>query len=580
MTNPTNSIEKKIKSGFYRDFYLVYNRKSTDEPDSQKNSLSYQKICALKYAKEQRLPIAPATIKSYCTDGVVSEKHSGFKESTEMVFKENGTVQYKIDRPKFHKTVSYLNAKLFKGMIVLCWDRISRNKADNTVIDKLIKQGVDIRFVQANYDKTSAGELHRDIEGTFAEHHSRVTSEKVRLATKVSRDKGLCTCYAPIGYLNLGNMQNKPLDPERAPIIKRMFELYATGNWSLSDLARWANKQGLTTVPRRRRRTKEERMSEDTDAENTIEPVSRLITPTHISKWFTNLFYTGKLLNSDGTYIKSHSHEALVSDELFNQVRTLLKKKQVSVFYDQKIDLPYRGIARCSECQRSYTPYIKKGIQYFGLRCCHGCTNKMRSMNVDFLEQHIGNILASLHLTEQELNIIDTHLNTDIHNIKEQKAQKSQEYERRERKIREDLAYLKTNKLSLLKTGVYTPEDWLAEEQNLNTELTQIQKEQHDEGAVRDVVQQVKTFSELIKNLNIYYSFTNSRKKEQITKIVFSELAISENIFNYKCKDGFQVFEKRFLLMCAPITWFSELTAYSEDISFNINEISDFLSLQ
>ena len=30
------------------------------------------------------------------------------------------------------------------------------------------------------------------------------------------------------------------LDPDRAPIIAEMFELYATGKWSLSDLARHA----------------------------------------------------------------------------------------------------------------------------------------------------------------------------------------------------------------------------------------------------------------------------------------------------------------------------------------------------
>lgn len=575
MSNELLSFEKQIKSGAYRDFYLVYNRKSTDEPNSQKNSLSFQKITALKYAKEYRLPIAPLTIKSFCTDGIVSEKHSGFKESAEMNFKENGIVQYKIDRPKFHSLVAYMNAKLFKGIIVLCWDRISRNKADNTIIDKLIKQGVDIRFVQAHYDKTSAGELHRDIEGTFAEHHSRVTSEKVRLATMVSRDKGICTYRAPIGYLNIGSMNNKPFDNERAPIIKNLFEKYATDEWSLPDLARWANKQGLTTVPMRRPRTTEERLAEDSDEEPTLERVSRLITPNHIYKWFANPFYTGKILKTDGTYIKSQSHEALISDKLFTEVQTILKKKQVSIFYKQKIDLPYRGMARCSLCNRSYTPYIKKGIQYFGSRCCYGCNNQMRSINIIFLEKHIGNLIANLYFTEQEIIQIDRGSSTDRINLEENKLKKMEEHERIQKKIREDLMYLKTNKLELLKIGVYTPEDFLNEEKHLNMQLIQLQNKEHiSDTLISNTFEEFKKLSELLKNLSLYYPFAKPHEKEGIAKIIFSELAISENTFKYRCKNGFIMFEKRFLALGDPMAWFSELIKYSDQISISIREIS------
>jgi hypothetical protein len=62
-----------------------------------------------------------------------------------------------------------------------------------------MRKGIDVRFVYANYDKTSAGALHMDIDGMFAEHHSRVTSEKVRLTTWNLRERGVVTYKAPIG---------------------------------------------------------------------------------------------------------------------------------------------------------------------------------------------------------------------------------------------------------------------------------------------------------------------------------------------------------------------------------------------
>lgn len=113
-----------------------------------------------------------------------------------------------------------------------------------------------------------------DIDGMFAQHHSRVTSEKVTLATRHNREKGICTYRAPIGYLNEGRMDHKPFDPVRAPVIKRMFELYATGQWSLSDIARFANRQGFVTVPMRRQRTQEEMLDENHELDD-IPKVSR-----------------------------------------------------------------------------------------------------------------------------------------------------------------------------------------------------------------------------------------------------------------------------------------------------------------
>src|SRR5207245_2504238 len=113
------------------------------------------------------------------------------------------------------------------------------------------------RFVLATYDDTSSGALHMDIDDMFSEHHSRVTKEKIILSTQKSRRNGLCTYQAPVGYLNIGTMENKPLDSERAPVVVRMFELAAAG-WSLADIARWATAQGFTMPPKRKGRTRDE----------------------------------------------------------------------------------------------------------------------------------------------------------------------------------------------------------------------------------------------------------------------------------------------------------------------------------
>jgi site-specific DNA recombinase len=167
-------ILKEIASGKYRDCYLIYNRKSTDDTDNQKNSIRYQKAENVRFAFRENLRIVMLALDGFCTDGVVSERHSGFKEDIKLRFGSGNTVQYRVERPKFHWLVQHLSKGHFKGVVFLCWDRASRNKGDDTILRNLMKAGVDIRFTLAHYDNTSAGALHMDIDGMFAEHHSLV----------------------------------------------------------------------------------------------------------------------------------------------------------------------------------------------------------------------------------------------------------------------------------------------------------------------------------------------------------------------------------------------------------------------
>ncbi|MEN9582082.1 MAG: hypothetical protein RL641_36 [Candidatus Parcubacteria bacterium] len=542
-----------ILSGKYRDFYLPYTRKSTDDADNQKNSIEYQKAEGMRFALQERLPVAPITLKGFCSDGIISEKHSGFKEDDSIAITDDGLVQYRIDRPKFQKMLQFVSQGYFKGVIALCWDRLSRNQGDDTLIRKLMRKGVDFRFVYAKYDKSSFGDLHMDIDGMFSQHHSRVTSEKVTLTIKNSREKGWCTHRAPIGYLNEGSMEHKPLDPVRAPIIRQMFEYYATGDWSLSDLARYAKEQGLVTVPMRRRRSKEEILEEEDESE-VIEKTSRPLTENHVSRMLTNLFYTGRALDSSGNYIPSTSHVGIVDDALFNRIKAVLKKKQVSTHYTEKLDLPLRGIVRCAHCDRVYTPYMKKGIQYYNSRCVNGCENTLKNFNFTFIGNKFGELIKGLAFTDDELAQMDARTSTDIALLEEKRQKSLDQVERKKKKIREDLAYIRSNKLSLLKTGVYTPEALVIEETKLSEELFGLQsEEQASDIAMHETMKEVQKLSELVKNVAPYYEFAKPHEKEKIVRVIFSELYISQNTLSFKCTKGFECFENRLNAVCEPI---------------------------
>jgi len=368
-------------------------------------------------------------------------------------------------------------------------------------------------------------------------------------------------------------MKNKPFDPVRAPIIKKLFEMYSTGDWSLNDLAHYANNQGLTTVPMRRRRTEEEMLAEE-DEDVKIEKVERPMNNNLIHKIFTNRFYTGRIINSEGTYIRSASHKPLISDELFEKVRQELKKKKVSTRYTDKIELPFRALIRCDHCGRVYTPYIKKGIQYFGARCFRDCENTKRSFNLDFIEDKIGQLIQNLYFTKDELIEIDARCNTDISLLEEKRHNEFEKNDRQKRKLREELKYLRTNKLVLIKSGVYTPECYVEEENKLSSQILSLQtEEQISDQSMHEMVLEIVKLSELLENVYLYYQNANSEEKEKIIKIIFSELTLSGNILKYQCRNGFKPFQSRFLVVCEPTTWLSELLEYREEVVLVIKDL-------
>ena len=547
-----DELLKDVLSGKYRNAYLVYNRKSTDDVLNQQNSLKYQREENLRFAERLGLSIAPVTLTGFSTDGIISERHSAFKEDSELIFSDGGTVQFRVDRPKFYRLVELLSKGYFRGVVALCWDRASRNKSDEAIIRKLMRSGVDVRFVMAQYEKTSSGELHMDVDGMFSVHHSRNTREKVTLATRSSRGKGLVTHKAPVGYLNEGNIHHKPHDPERAPIVRQLFDMAATGEWSLSDLARWATEQGFTMPPMRRRRTQEEILAEEgDDIRLEIEAVCRPATANSIHKILTNRFYTGRTFGPDGEWVTSHSHEALVSDEKFDEVQRQLRSKRKSAHYAEVLDHPLRGMVFCGTCGRVYTPYPKKGIMYYGARCDKSCVNPTKSFNYDFISDKVGALMAHLSFTEDELAEIDTRASTDIALLETKRMKQLESNERRKRKIREDLAYLNTNRLTFLKTGAYTPELLASEEVRLTTELAALRNdEESSDISMQETVKDVIRLSELLKNAAPYYSHATPSERDEIIRVIFSELVLSDNTLQYKCKKGFQSLESRFVAVC------------------------------
>lgn len=555
----------------YKENYLIYTRKSTDDSENQKNSIEYQTSECLKFAQRENLTVAQFSFEGFCHKGIVQEKHSGFKQDKHFEVLEDGTISQRINRPKFLQMAKLMLERQFKGIVCLCWDRISRNETDDVIIKKLIKQGVDIRFVQVEYDKSSSGDLHMDLDGAFSRHYSRVISEKVRNATGKLRADGRCIYKAPLGYLDEGSA-NKPFDEARAPLVKRIFELYSTGEWSYSTLAAWANQQGLTTKPVRRKRTAIEKLNGlEVDA---IPRVSRSLTKRTIENILKNPFYIGLTISKTEFY-DSTAHQPLIDKKLFYLVQDLMRKKTVPVHFPHFDFFTYRGLVRCHQCGRMFTPYVQKGITYYSSKCKAGCPNSKKTIAEELIHQQINAVLCKIAFTEQELNAIERVAESELNKISSLQQRETNDLLVQLNKVKADLDYITTEKISLLRSNTLSINEIKNEQSRLYSLIDDLEKKiSTSTESARNMLNSIISFSELVRRTSMYFPFALSAEKKELVVETFSELSLDNGILKYRANDAYNSLLKRYDDQSDQLGWRNYLFSEVREIFRTVKNVT------
>ena len=82
----------------------------------------------------------------------------------------------------------------------------------------------------------------------FAQFDNDCRSDRTRAGMKAALELGRWVFLAPLGYLNAPRAMGKSLmaDPERAPLVRRAFQEYATGRYTKEQLLKQTSVWGLT----------------------------------------------------------------------------------------------------------------------------------------------------------------------------------------------------------------------------------------------------------------------------------------------------------------------------------------------
>lgn len=342
---------------------LAYFRVSTSEQaDSGKSIETQQKLCH-KWSEENGYQI----VQEYIDAGqsATSLNRPGLKEL--------------LARCQEDKTI--------KAVIVQDTDRWCRSTIDHLTTKSILqKAGVQlISISQPMLDSSPEGILADTIIASVNAFQSQLTGRKT---SKVLEQKALMGWWPGgrpvLGYKNIDNpnptstLDKKivSFDTEKAQLMKRAFEIYATSQISAQNLADSLYKQGLRP-----------------------QNGGRLYDSVLIN-YLQNPFYIGKF-RWHGEIYKA-KHPPLISEELFEQCQDVLAAHNQNASRTRKHNFLLRGHVFCDICGRRFwgEQHVKKSgwivKDYFCASCRRGTY-----VNKDLLEKLVEKQFEKIEISSE-----------------------------------------------------------------------------------------------------------------------------------------------------------------------------------
>ena len=353
----------------------------------------------------------------------------------------------KAGRTCFNEMVAYLRENP-DVKIVLCekTDRLYRNFRDYITVDDLDLQ---IHLVKENEvlskDSKSHQKLVHGIKVLMAKNYIDNLSEEVKKGMAKKAESGTWPGYAPLGYVNVveGDKHKIGIDEDRAAIIPKVFEWYASGRYSLEAVASMATEAGLRSRN------------------------GKALTKSRIEALLKNPFYTGIFVWKGNSY--DGDHPPIISADLFQRTQLAFKVRDRAT-RKSKRNFAYTGLLRCSHCGCAVTAELKKG-RYIYYHCTGGKGNcPVPRINERKLEDLFGQVVQAIQIDETVAGLIHDAL---VESHKDEKAyhdSRIRTLNRRHKVIQDRLDRIYLDKLD----GKVTEEFWEQKSREWRQEQVQI----------------------------------------------------------------------------------------------------------
>lgn len=316
-------------------------------PPPSNHAVIYARVSSKEQEKEgYSIPAQLKLLKDYAAA-------EGFTVAKEYVDVETAK---QTGRGAFGEMVTWLRAHPdVRVILVEKTDRLYRNLKDWVTIDEL---DAEIHFpkegVVLSRDSRSSEKFMHGIKVLMAKNYIDNLSEEARKGMQEKAEQGIWLTKTPLGYLNVTGPDGRKViavDPEVAPIITKLFEWYATGEYALKEVAKKARAAGL--------------VYKKSGAPVPTSTVHSILRNRLYTGWFE---WNGKLYQG--------KHDALVPVELWERVQGVMDGRNASKHRRMTHDFAFSGLIACVRCGCSVVGEIKK--QKYIYYHCTGYADKCR----------------------------------------------------------------------------------------------------------------------------------------------------------------------------------------------------------
>lgn len=446
------------------------------------------------------------------------------------VFSVSESASGKVQRKIFKEMMRFVKQYKIPIIIVETTDRLTRNFKDCLEIDEwinsnennqvhLVKEG-SILHKNANSNDWF---MWRVKVGT-AEYYTKRLSENVKKGQKEKLEEGWLPCRK-FGYKTVGDKGKKVhvLDESKAVYLKEMFEIYATGSYSIVQLAEIMYKKGLRS-------------------DN-----GRKLSASVIHRILTDPFYCGELW-WNGKFFGKGNHEPVIDRETFDKVQKVLNRSRPPKY--KKHEPPLK-ITFCGECGRRFSWYIKKGHWYS--RCANlSCSQNKKPINDKILYESVASEFDGLMIPENILELVKKAL-LDSHKSEiETRKLLERDLGIKIEKCKNKLDVLYEDKLE----GLIDLETYKAKKIVIEKELNRLQDSlQQLEQTNIDYYELGVNLLELCKKAKILYENATFEEKRELTTLAFQRILIKDRKLIFEYNPWFAILKKHSRLIkqiCEP----------------------------
>lgn len=456
----------------------------------------YCRVSTKEQTKNLSLPAQRKACAQFC-------ESQGWQ--VDRVFVERGESAKTRDRTELKRLMDHCrkNRGRLEVVVVYSLDRLARSNHDHFVIRAFLAGlGVTLRSVSQPIDESPTGKLMEGVLAAIAQFDNDLRAEKTSLGMKEALKRGRWTFPAPLGYRNVrrpdGTKTIEP-DPERAPLVRRAFELFASGLYTKREVLDQMTTSGL--------RTKR----------------GRKVGLQSFGYMLKHPLYAGRIRNDAWGIDVVGDFEPIVDEHTFYRVQAILRDSKAAGKRHRRHnpDFPLRRFVRCGVCEKPLTggwSRSKTGKRYAYYNCpkCQGVSARKEDLEERFLE-----LLDNLKPKPEYLEALRE-------SVLEVWRERERHLEEIKPVLQQKLATLEEQKKRLVDAFVYKrsidEETYKSELDRLRAEITVTRIERNDSELDALDVETVLEFAEhVVLNARRMWSEFPLQHRRRMQKVLFPE---------------------------------------------------------